>query len=331
MDMTDTTTTSSGRGRRLLSDRRWLYLLPIMALPIPFLVNDYVQYIVNLALIYILVGVGFNVLIGNLGQLAFANAAFFGLGAYTTGILMYHLNLPFWLALVPGGLVAAIAGAIISLPALRGIRLFYLAIVTLAFGELMRWSYIHTESLTLGSMGLHVPRPSVFGYDLTSEAGKFVVFLVVVVVALQATANLLRSRVGRAFMAIKDNEHAAASVGVPTSLYFVLAFAWSGFVVGLGGGLYAAHVRLVAPEAFNLMALIMHFAIVMVGGLGNLAGAVIGAVILTGLPELVRSWPGMLELFLAIPIILVLMFLPKGLVSLLSRPLPMLQESYHRP
>lgn len=313
-----------------LANRRLLYLLPLLALVIPPLVNSYIEYIINLILIYILIGIGFNVIIGNLGQLAFASAAFFGIGAYTTSILMYHFALPFWVVLLPSGLAGALAGFLTSLPALRGIRLFYLAIVTLAVGELMRWVYINAETVTLGSMGMHVPQPDIFGYVLRTETEKFVLFLAIVTILLQATANLLRSRIGRAFMAIKDNELAAASSGIPTAKYFMLAFAWGGFVIGIAGALYAAHVRLVAPQAFELLQVILHFAIVMVGGIGSLAGSVIGAVVLTAAPEFVRNYPGFEELFLAALIILVLLFLPKGLVSLPSRFLPMLRDLYHR-
>lgn len=312
------------------ADRRLLYLLPLLALGIPPFVNSYIEYIINLILIYILIGVGFNVIIGNLGQLAFASAAFFGIGAYTTGILMHHFGVPFWVTLLPSGLAGALAGIVTSLPALRGIRLFYLAIVTLAFGELMRWIYINAEPVTLGSSGLHIPVPDIFGIPLMTETQKYVVFLAIVTILIQATANILRSRVGRAFMAIKDNELAAASAGIPTVRYFMLAFAWGGFVIGIAGALYAAHVRLVAPQAFDLLQVILHFAIVMVGGIGSLAGSVIGAVVLTAAPEFIRDFPGFEELFLAVLIILVLLFLPKGLVSLPSRVLPMLRDLYHR-
>jgi branched-chain amino acid transport system permease protein len=323
-------------GAQAATDRGWrddprlFYLLPLLALPIPFLINDYIQYVVNLVLVYVLVGVGFNIVIGNLGQLAFANAAFFGIGAYTTGILMYKLQAPFLLALLASGVVGALAGALVSLPALRGIRGFYLAIITLAFGELMRWIYVHAEPVTLGSMGLHVPLPSVFGIPLKDDFAKFYLFLAIVLLVVVATSNLLRSRFGRAFMSIRDNELAAASMGIATARYIVLAFAWSGFVVGIGGALYAALVRQVSPDAFNLLELIVHFAIVTVGGLASLVGSVIGAVLLTAAPEFIRDFPGFEELLLASLMILILLFLPRGFVSLLVRALPALRDRYYR-
>ena len=164
----------------------------------------------------------------------------------------------------------------------------------------MRWVYINAETWTLGSMGLHVPRPVLFGWVLATEKQKFYLFLVIVTLLVAATANLLRSRVGRAFMAIRDNELAAASMGMPTARYMVLAFAWSGFVVGTAGALYAVLVRQVSPEAFNLLELILHFGIVIVGGLGSLAGSILGAVALTMAPELLRDLPGYEELLIAL-------------------------------
>jgi branched-chain amino acid transport system permease protein len=179
-------------------------------------------------------------------------------------------------------------------------------------------------------MGLAVPPPMLLGLRLQSDRSKFYVFLVLVVVVVLLTSSLLRSRFGRAFMAIRDNELAAAAMGIPTGRYFVLAFAWSGFVVGVAGSMYTALVGHVTPEAFNLLELILHFAIVMVGGLASLAGSVIGAIVLTTTPELFRSFPGVQELVLAGLIIGVLLFLPRGLVSLLARRWPAFHERYYR-
>jgi branched-chain amino acid transport system permease protein len=306
------------------------WLVPAVLLLLPPLLNDYTQYVVNLALVYVLVGVGFNVVIGNLGQLAFANAAFFGLGAYATGILLHHYRAPLLLSIVAGAIVGSLAGVLVSLPALRGIRSFYLAIITLAFGELMRWVYVNAEAWTLGSMGLQVPRPVLFGWVLSTEKHKFYLFLVIVTLLVAATANLLRSRIGRGFMAIRDNELAAAAMGIPTARYMVLAFAWSGFVVGTGGALYAILVRQVSPDAFTLLELILHFGIVIVGGLTRIAGSILGAVALTMAPELLRDLPGYEELLIACLMILILLFLPGGLVTLFDRVTPLFRQRYHR-
>lgn len=330
--VSDTTRSTSKRGDTLTRGgaRRILWIAPLAALAIPLVANEYHQYVVNLILVYVLVGVGFNVVVGNLGQLAFSNVAFFGIGAYAAGTLMHHLAWPWWVALVPAGMFGALAGCAASVPALRGVRLFYLAVMTLAFGELMRWTYIRADVVTGGSMGLRVPPADLLGWALDSEYRKFYVFLAVVVVLVILTDNLLRSRFGRAFMAIKFNEEAAAAVGVATSRYFLLAFAWSGFVVGVGGGMYAALVGHISPEAFNLVILIQQFAVVMVGGIGSLTGSVLGAIVITSLPEVFREFPGFEELAFGLAIILVLLFLPRGLTSLVARIHPAFRDRYFR-
>jgi branched-chain amino acid transport system permease protein len=304
--------------------------LVLLALFVPLFTNEYSQYVVNLALVYVLVTVGFNIAIGTLGQLAFCNVALFGIGAYTTGILMYHFQWPFWMALVPSAITGAAAGFLASVPALRGIRALYLAIMTLAFGELMRWVYIHADKVTLGSGGMPIPAPTFFGMSIHSPYAKFYVFLAIVVLVVLGTSNLLRSRVGRAIVAIKNNELAAASLGVPTSRYIVLAFAWSGCIVGTAGSMFAILIGRVVPESFNLVELIQHFAMVMIGGVGSLAGSVIGAITLTWAPELFRRFPGYEELFFGILLVVILLFLPRGLISLATRFVPGLSERYYR-
>jgi branched-chain amino acid transport system permease protein len=210
------------------------------------------------------------------------------------------------------------------------VRLFYLAIMTLAFGELMRWSYIRTPALTGGSMGLSVPAPELFGWVMEREHDKFYVFLFIVVVVVIFTNRILESRIGRAFQAIKNDEKAAAAMAIPTSRYFLLAFALSGFIVGVGGAMYAALVGHLSPEAFDLVQLIQQFAIIMVGGLGSLVGSVLGAVLITATPELFRDWPGFEELMFGVVIVLVILLLPRGLSSLLARAHSVFNDRYYR-
>ncbi|MFI4987544.1 MAG: branched-chain amino acid ABC transporter permease [Alphaproteobacteria bacterium] len=309
--------------------RSVLWLVPLLLLPLPAFLNQYQQYVVNLVLMYVPVGVGFNVVVGNLGQLAFSNVAFFGLGAYTSGILMAALGFPWWLTVLPAGIMGGIAGCAAAVPALRGVRSFYLAIMTLAFGELMRWTYIRSEWLTGGSMGMAVPTGDLFGWSLDLEWRKFYVFLALAVALVVATDRLLRSRIGRAFMAIKDNELAAAAMGVPTGRYYVLGMAWSGFVVGIGGAMYALLVGHLSPESFNFTELILQFAVIMVGGLGSLVGSVIGALVITATPEIFSNFPGFQELIFGVLIVLVILFLPRGLASLLARLHPVFRDRYH--
>lgn len=310
--------------------RAIFWVVPALALALPLFLNEYHQYVINLILVYVLVGIGFNVVVGNLGQLAFSNVAFFGIGAYASAILTTQWGMPWWSTVIPAGLVGAVAGCAASIPALRGVRLFYLAIMTLAFSELMRWSYIRTPYLTGGSMGLTVPPAEVFGWVLESEVQKFYVFLFIVVVVVIGTSRILESRFGRAFLAIKNDEKAAAAIAIPTGRYFVLAFALSGFIVGIGGAMYAALVGHLSPEAFGLVQVILQFAIIMAGGLGSLVGSILGAVLITATPELFRDWPGFEEMMFGVVIVLVILFLPRGLASLVARVHPIFKDCYYR-
>jgi branched-chain amino acid transport system permease protein len=307
--------------------RRIFWLVPLILLPVPLGLNPYQQFVVDLVLMYVPVAIGFNVVVGNLGLFAFSNVAYFGIGAYASGILMAKAGLPWWITVLPAGLAGALAGVVTAVPALRGVRLFYLAIMTLAFGELMRWTYIRAEPLTGGSMGLALPRPLLFGWPL-DDARMFYVLLALAVAAVIATERLLCSRFGRAFMAIRGNETAAAAMGIPTERFIVIGFAWSGFVVGVAGAMYAALIGHLSPDSFNLTELILEFAIIMVGGLGSQLGSVLGAAVLTALPQVLTSWPGSEELGFGLLIILVTLFLPRGLASLLARWHPIFRDRY---
>jgi branched-chain amino acid transport system permease protein len=306
------------------------YLLPLAAAAIPLVSNPYTQFVVNLMLVYILVAVGFNLVLGNLGQLAFANTALFGIGAYAAAMLMAHAGWPFWAAIVPAGLAGAAAGFLASVTALRGIRVYYLAIVTLAFGELLRWTYLHGEAATGGTDGLAVPKADLFGIALDSETARFYAFLLIVTVMVKAVSNLLRSKIGRAIVAIRDNELASASLAIPTGRYIVAAFVLSGFVVGVAGSLFAVLIGRVIPESFGLIELILHFAMVLVGGLGSLTGSILGAVALTALPEYFRRFPGLYEMFFGGLLIVFLLAQPRGLAALAARWWPALRERYYR-
>ncbi len=202
--------------------------------------------------------------------------------------------------------------------------------MTLAFGELLRWSYIHGERATGGTDGLPMPRADFFGIALDSETARFYVFLLIVTVIVKAVSNLLQSKIGRAIVAIRDNELATASLAIPTGRYIVLAFTLSGFVVGVAGCLFAVLIGRVIPESFGLIELILHFAIVLVGGLGSLFGSVLGAIALTALPEFFRSFPGLYEMFFGGLLIVFLLVQPRGLSALAARWMPALRDRYYR-
>jgi branched-chain amino acid transport system permease protein len=327
----DRTTAQAARPSGIDRATRALALVVPAALlgVLPFLVNDYQQFVANTMLVYCVVTVGFNVILGYLGQLAFASAAFFGVGAYGAGLSMVHMGAPLPGAIVLAGLAGAVAGTIVALPAMR-VRGYYLAIITLGFGELMRWIYVHADAVTFGPSGFNIPLPTLLGLSVRSEGRKFYLFLFVAVLAIGATARLLRSRFGRAFVAVRDNELAAASLGISVARTKVIAFAWSGFIIGLAGGLYAVLNGRVTPDSFGLAQMLLHFALVMIGGLGSLLGSLIGAILLTAAPELLRNFAGAEEIVFSLLLIAVLFFVPKGLGGLLARGAPALRERLYR-
>jgi branched-chain amino acid transport system permease protein len=314
---------SGGRVARLV----WIVLATAL-LCLPLGLSNYTQFVVNTMLVYCLVALGFNVIIGYLGQLAFASAAFFGAGAYAAGLAMARFGLPFPAAIVASALVGALVGTLVGLPALR-VRSHYLVIITLAVGELLRWFYVHADAITYGAGGFSLPTLSWFGLAL-SDRGKYYVFLTCVALGIGATSALMRSRYGRAFAAVRNNEQAAASLGIAVRRTKVLAFAWSGLIVGIAGGLFALLNGRVSPESFGLSQVLFHFAIVMIGGLASVLGSVLGAVLLTAAPELLRNLPGMEEIVFSVLLIIVLFFMPRGLGGLIADRVPMLRERLYR-
>jgi branched-chain amino acid transport system permease protein len=310
------------------TSRAGFAVLAVLLLALPLAINDYVQYVVNTILIYCLVSAGFNILLGYVGQLAFSNATFFGVGAYTTAICMSRYGLPFLAALAAAALVGAVVGGLVGLPALR-VRRYALAIVTLAFGELLRWAYIHADWLTAGSSGLAVPDITLFGFTVIEEKQKYFLFLAIVVVTFWLLRNVMRSRIGRNFVAVRDNELAAAALGLSPAHHKVAAFALSGVVVGIAGGMFAVLLGRVEPASFDLSQLLLGFSMVVLGGLGSLLGSVLGAVLLTALPELLRDVPGLEEISFSVLLILALVFLPGGLAGLVCRYAPSLREKLH--
>ncbi len=295
---------------------------------LPLALSSYLQFVVNTMLVYCLVSIGFNVVLGYLGQLAFISAALFGVGAYATGLSMAHLGLSFVPALAVGTLAGGLMGGLIGLPALR-VKGHYLAIITLAVGEILRWIYTHAESVTFGAGGFALPRVTLSGAEL-NDTGKYYLFLVLTIVAVTLTSLLLRSRFGRAFVAVRNNPTAAASLGIPVNRMKVVAFAWSGLVIGMAGAMLAALNGRVSPDSFGLSQVLMHFAIVMIGGLGSLLGSILGAVLLTGAPEFLRNFPGLEEIFFSVMLICVLFFLRQGLGGLVARLFPITRERLYR-
>jgi branched-chain amino acid transport system permease protein len=311
--------------------RTLTYLAALAGLIIlPVYLNSYNTFVLNTILIFALVGLGFNIVIGFLGQLAFINIALFGTGAYAAALAGLHVTTSLPGLLIAGGLAGGFIGAASSVAALRGVRGFYLGILTLAVGELLRWTYNHAEAVTNGSSGLTMPPVTAFGLPLSSDLAKYYVFLGCAVSLYWITANLLKSRFGRAIVAIRDNELAAAYLAIPTGRYIVSAFGWSGFIVGCAGALLAVLLSRVAPDSFDLSHLLTHFAIVVIGGVSTLLGPLFGAIVVMGAPEMLRSFQGLEEILFAVILVVVLLVQPSGIMGLITRLCPQLTERMYR-
>jgi branched-chain amino acid transport system permease protein len=300
----------------------WTIILFISLAIFPFFVKSYYAYVANLLLINIIIAIGLNILVGYTGQVSLGHAGFLAIGAYTSVLLMMKLNIPFLLALPAAGLVSALFGFVLGIPALR-MEGPYLAIVTLGFGIAVE-QILGILDFTGGRMGLHCPTFKVFGYSLDSDitlgsitlsTDKQIYFLILIISILLIffAINLMKSRIGRAFIAIRDSDIAADAMGVNLTYYKTLAFAVSAFYVGIAGSLQAHFITFIAPVQYNLILSITMLAMIVVGGLGSILGSILGAILFTLLPQLLAEYGWLNVVITGAIMILVIIFEPLGL------------------
>jgi len=246
---------------------------------LPFLVGNYSLYIINLIAINAIVAIGLNILVGYTGQISLGHAGFFAIGAYTCVLLMVKAGVPFLLALPAAGFVSALFGFLLGLPALR-LEGPYLAIATLGFGMAVTQVISHWDYAG-GHMGIVAPKMSVGPLVIQTGAQQYAVIMTATVILTVGAVNLMKTRVGRAFVAIRDSEIAAEAVGINISWFKTLAFAVSAFYTGVAGALMAFALEHVSTGSFNLILSITFLAMVIVGGLGSVMGSILGAALLT--------------------------------------------------
>jgi branched-chain amino acid transport system permease protein len=312
----------------LLGNRSFLALLFGTLLVLPAFANQYTLFVGNLMLLYIILALGLNILVGFAGLLAFSNAAIYGIGAYGTALLQVHLGWSFWVAAPVGAVLAMVIGTLLAFPALRLSGIF-LALATLAFAQATQWVLWHWQSVTFGAGGFRVPPPDFGWIPVKQDYGIYFVSWAVTVVLLLFTWRIMRSRIGRAFVAMRDGEIAAQSLGIDLLTYKAMAFALSGFYAGAAGALYSGLLGFVSPEAFDLFQMIIHKAMIVVGGLGSVVGAVLGASLLVYLMEVLREFKSTQEIVFGALLIAFMVFQPHGLVVFLKRWLPGWQEPLH--
>jgi branched-chain amino acid transport system permease protein len=254
---------------------------------VPLFASTYWLDVLNRIGIAIIGAIGLNILIGFTGQISIGHAAFLAVGAYTTAVLEAQLALPFYVAIPVAALVTAVFGLLFGLPSLR-LKGLYLAIATLAAHFITTYVIIHWEGMTGGVLGLLVPAPMLFGLALDSDARIFYVIFACVIPAAFFAKNLFRTKVGRAFIAIRDRDVAAQVIGVSLFKYKLLAFSISSFYAGIAGGLMAHHSRILFPDAFTLLVAIDYLAMIIIGGMGSILGSILGALFMTLLPEILK-------------------------------------------
>ena len=313
----------------LFGRRNVLLALVLFAAVAPTFLNAYYLFVANTILIYVLLSIGLNILVGYAGQLAFANAAMFGIGAYGTGLLQVHFGWPFWLAFPFGALIATFVGLAISLPALR-LSGLYLALSTLAFAQFTQWVFLNWEPVTFGAGGFKTPPISFAPLPISKTLGLYYLSLILVMVLFALAQNLVRSRIGRAFVAVRDGEIAAESLGVDLLRYKALAFGISGFYAGIAGGLYSAMLNFVSPEGFDLFQMVIHKAMIIVGGLGSIVGSVLGAGTLVFVLEALRKVKGVQEIAFGAILVGFILFMPGGIIGFLKEKVRGWEEPLHR-
>jgi branched-chain amino acid transport system permease protein len=265
--------------------RFWYSLLLIALVAAPWIVAEYWLSQLSFILIYGIVGLGLMLLSGFTGLFSLGHAAFLGVGAYTEAVLAAK-GWPFPLSMACAMALSAAVGVVVGLPALR-VKGIYLAIATLAFGFIVEEVLARWEGVTGGNAGLAVKGVAAFGWSLASSDAFYWLCLALAVLATLAVLNLLRSPTGRAFVAIRDSEVSAQSMGIHLARYKSLSFAISAALAGLGGALYAHKISFLSPEQFNIGQSIDLLLLVVIGGLGSVHGAFLGAAFLIVMPQLI--------------------------------------------
>jgi branched-chain amino acid transport system permease protein len=267
--------------------RAWLAVLAVLLVAFPFGANGYIVGLGCMLGIHMIAAAGLNIMTGYTGLISLGHAAFMGVGCYTAAWLAQR-GLPFFVTLPAAGAMAAVLGLVVGMPSLR-IKGLYLAVATLAMQFLLVFVFREWDSVTGGVRGVNVPPAELFGIELNTDARMYGLILCVTVLLLVAARNLFRTRVGRAFIAIRDKDISAEVLGINLLRYKLYAFAIGSFYAGVAGALLGYFYRAMTPEYFTLSLSIFYLAAIIVGGLGSMLGTILGALFMTLVPELLRN------------------------------------------
>jgi branched-chain amino acid transport system permease protein len=300
----------------------WYGLLLLGLLAAPWVFAEYWLAQLTFVLIYGIVGLGLMLLAGFTGLFSIGHAAFLGVGAYTEAVLVNH-GWPFPVALLAAAALSALVGVIVGLPALR-VKGIYLGIATIAMAFIVAEVLARWESVTGGNAGISVKKPAVAGWTVDTPTSFYFLCLALAVAATLALLNLLRSPTGRAFVAIRDSEISAQSMGIHLARYKTLSFSISAALAGVGGALYAHKLTFISPDQFDILQSIDLLLMVVIGGLGSVHGAFLGAIFLISMPQLIalsKDWlpaaigqaPGLQGVVYGTVLIAFVLFEPLGL------------------
>lgn len=274
--------------------RGWLLAFFALLAAYPFVAGPYWIYMACLVAINVASATGLNILTGYTGLVSLGQAAFMGVGAYTVAWLEVTLGTPFLLNLIAGGVLAGLAGMVVGVPSLR-VKGLYLAIATIAASVILHFVFANWTSVTGGVSGLTMPPASLFGLELDEPKELYWLIVPVTVLMVFGAANLFRTRIGRAFIAIRDRDISAEVLGIDLLRFKLMSFALSSFYAGVAGGLWAYFFRVVTPESFPLLMSIFFLAAIIVGGMGSILGGILGAAFMTMVPEVLKMMVGALS------------------------------------
>lgn len=285
---------------------------------LPFITDAYQVNILTVALMYVVLGLGLNIVVGLAGLLDLGFVAFYAVGAYAYALLNHHFGMPFWVVLPIGGLLAAIFGILLGFPVLR-LRGDYLAIVTLGFGEIIRLVLENWNEFSMGPSGIaNIDRPTIFGFDFSLDQSTiFIYFLMVLFTAVTIffVNRLQNSRIGRAWLALREDEIACQAMGIGRTRTKLMAFALGATWAGLMGVVFAAKTTFINPASFTFLESAIILSIVVLGGMGSIPGVILGALIMILLPEYLRAFSEYRMLVFGGAMVVMMVFRPQGLIS----------------
>ncbi len=312
--------------QRLLKNPRFttpaLIVVSLVAVTFPFVFSLYQTSIMTTAMIYVLLGLGLNIVVGVAGLLDLGYAAFYLVGAYSYALLNYHFGFGFWSVLGIGAGLAAMFGIILGFPVLR-LRGDYLAIVTLGFGEILRLIMENWNAFSFGPSGIaNIPRPGLFGIDMNLEQSTIYMYFVVVAMSLFTifVVNRLQdSRIGRAWLALREDEVACQAMGIDKRKTKLMAFALGATWAGFAGVIFAAKTTFINPASFTLWESINILCVVVLGGMGSIVGVIVGAFVLILLPEYLRFLSEYRILAFGAVLVVMMVFRPGGIIPIVRR------------